>query len=219
MSLVALLGITGALAVAPAITTPDAAAQDPAAPAEVPPADEKKERGAGSNGWGGPRVAVRFNPLSLLIGKKSVDLDVWPIRFASLTVGYFAAKSSGSIPPNSYDETPGASWDMALQGYEAGVRFWGWTGHAAAPYLSLTWGEGWGHLDDVNLETSFGAIEIGAAAFARPFFASLGVGLQYTKNNRSPSTPCTGWCFVDPLAIEYGDGVRPRFLLGVGLAL
>jgi hypothetical protein len=72
----------------------------------------------------GPYVALRINPLALLIRRKSAELEVWPLAALGFTLGV-AGVDYGSDASAQYDHH-GESSHLTLTEIELGVRYWAW---------------------------------------------------------------------------------------------
>jgi hypothetical protein len=195
----------------------------PSRSSDPPPVPET--RAANHRDRPGPYVALRANPLALLIGRKSVDLEVWPVSFLGIT---------GGISGSDYKSAGGFA-TLTLTAVEGGVRYWSWLmpkSSSAGPFRvglfvgpSVT--RSWGNL--LNSSTSLtqwtGAVEGGFALFLRPLILGAGGGLQYTNSSYEPHGCQGGVCvdadrtYVDTMQLYYGDGFRPRVLLSAGFAL
>ena len=145
----------------------------------------------------GPTFAVRVNPLALLIGKRSADAEAW-LGPVSVGVGVFRVRAEDGVAADPYLGNPTRTdQKLSLTGVEIGAKhyfFW--------KYRAANAGSRWSN--------RFG-----------PFVgASVGMGLQYTKRNVDPFGQCASeWFCVSTINPYYRDGLRPRFLLSVGLAL
>jgi hypothetical protein len=162
-------------------------------------------------------VAVQGNPLGVVIGRYSADLEYLPAPHHALhltPVGYFAL--------------PGVADQYFGYGAEIGYRWYsgvdGPTGfflggsvlvgsftyvHTAQPGLP----------GDVSDDTTFaqvgGAIDAGyQLVFLGNFAVGAGVGLSYTVDTASPTFEVGN--HDDDLL--YGAGLRPRLLLSIGAA-
>ena len=185
-----------------------------------------------------PWVSVRYNPLGLLIGRKSGDVEVWPTDHISVIVTPWMADYDQSAQTD--DKGSGASnASLHLTGLEAGVRYWPMhmtkSAFRLAPFAGLNGGGAWGRFDTWSSESYSSqplvstrvqqvivAAEAGIAVTAGPAIVELGLGIQGTQSSGvDPHGPtfwdCSVLC-VDGMHFYYGNGVLPRVLLSAGFA-
>ena len=163
-------------------------------------------------------VALQGNPLGIIIGRYSADLEYLPVPHHALhfsPVGYFAL-------PGVADELVGFGAEMGYRWYSGlngpngfflGVSFIALSlqyTHGALPGVPL----------DAPEDTSFvqlgGAIDAGyQLVFLGNFAVGAGLGAQYTADTTQPTFESQNHALHDLL---YGWGLRPRALLSVGAA-
>jgi len=163
-------------------------------------------------------VAVQGNPLGLIIGRYSADLEYLPAPHHALhfsPVGYFAL--------------PGVSDELVGFGAEVGYRWYSGLNGAhgffvGASFIAMSLHYLHGALPGVPLDvpedTSY--VELGGALDAGyqvvilgNFAAGVGVGAQYTTDTTQPTFEYQNHPLHDLL---YGSGLRPRVLLSLGAA-
>jgi hypothetical protein len=163
-------------------------------------------------------VALQGNPLGLIIGRYSADLEYLPVPHHALhfsPVGYFAL-------PGVADEITGFGAEMGYRWYSGLYGPHGFFLGASFIALSLQYIHG--ALPGVPLDspqdTSYvqlgGAIDAGYQLVILGNFAvGAGVGASYTTDTTPPTFPFQNHSSSDLL---YGSGLRPRLLLSVGAA-
>jgi hypothetical protein len=169
----------------------------------------------------GPRfksVALEGNPLGLVVGRYSADLEYLPAPHHALhltPVGYFALPGVGDELVGFGVET-GYRWYSGAdgpQGFFAGASFIALSLrylHAAVEGVAF----------DAPVDTSYvqlgGAIDVGyQLVFLGNFAVGVGAGVQYTADTTEPRFEYPSHPWHD---LFYGSGVRPRALLSVGTA-
>ncbi|MGD0529503.1 MAG: hypothetical protein ABSE49_30475 [Polyangiaceae bacterium] len=163
-------------------------------------------------------VAIQGNPLGVIIGRYSADLEYLPAPHHALhftPVGYFAL-------PGVADEITGFGAEMGYrwysgldgpQGFFLGASFVAMSLqyiHGALPGVPL----------DSPQDTSYvqlgGAIDAGyQIVILGNLAAGVGVGAQYTADTTPPTWEYQNHALHDLL---YGQGLRPRILLSIGAA-
>lgn len=163
-------------------------------------------------------VGLRGNPLGLIIGRYSADLEYLPLPHHALhlsPVGYFAL--------------PGVADELIGFGAEAGYRYYSgeYGPHGffvGASFIALSLEYIHGALPGVPLDapddTQFvrlgGAVDAGYAIIVLGnFTAAAGVGAQYTLDTKQPHFEFASHPLHD---FVFGWGLRPRVLLSVGAA-
>jgi hypothetical protein len=163
-------------------------------------------------------VALQGNPLGLVIGRYSADLEYLPVPHHALhltPVGYFAL-------PGVADELIGLGAEVGYryysgpngpQGFFVGGSFLALSLeyiHSAQPGVPLD------ATDDTKFVQLGGAIDAGyQLVFLGNFAAGAGVGAQYTVDTMEPHFEFPSHFWHDFL---YGAGLRPRVLLSIGAA-
>jgi hypothetical protein len=163
-------------------------------------------------------VALQGNPLGVVIGRYSADLEYLPAPHHALhfsPVGYFAL-------PGVADELVGFGAEMGYRWYSGLYGPHGFFLGASFIALSLQYSHGAlpGVPLDAPEETSFvqlgGAIDAGYQMVILGNFAvGAGVGAQYTADTAQPTFEHENHALHDLL---YGWGLRPRVLLSLGAA-
>jgi hypothetical protein len=163
-------------------------------------------------------VALQGNPLGLVIGRYSADLEYLPVPHHALhfsPVGYFAL-------PGVADELVGFGAEMGYRWYSGLYGPHGFFLGASFIALSLQYSHGAlpGVPLDAPEDTSFvqlgGAIDAGYQMVILGNFAvGAGVGAQYTADTVQPTFEHENHSLHDLL---YGWGLRPRVLLSLGAA-
>ncbi|HEY5242412.1 MAG TPA: hypothetical protein VIJ22_13125 [Polyangiaceae bacterium] len=163
-------------------------------------------------------VALQGNPLGLIIGRYSADLEYLPAPHHALhfsPVGYFAL-------PGVADELVGFGAEMGYRWYSGLNGAHGFFVGASLIALSLHYLHGAlpGVPLDVPEDTSY--VELGGALDAGyqvvilgNFAAGIGLGAQYTADTTPPTFEYQNHPLHDLL---YGSGLRPRVLLSLGAA-
>jgi len=163
-------------------------------------------------------VAVQGNPLGVIIGRYSADLEYLPAPHHALhlsPVGYFAL-------PGVADELTGFGAEMGYRWYSGLYGPHGFFLGASLIALSLQYVHG--ALPGVPLDspedTSFvqlgGAVDAGyQVVILGNFAAGAGIGAQYTADTTQPTFEYQNHPLHDLL---YGWGLRPRVLLSLGAA-
>jgi hypothetical protein len=163
-------------------------------------------------------VAIEGNPLGLIIGRYSADLEYLPAPHHALhftPVGYFAL--------------PGVADEITGFGVEVGYRWYsGLNGphgfYLGASFVALSLQYIHGALPGVPLDSPEdtpyvqlgGAIDAGyQIVILGNLAAGIGVGAQYTVDTTPPTWEYQNHALHDLL---YGQGLRPRILLSVGAA-
>jgi hypothetical protein len=163
-------------------------------------------------------VALQGNPLGVIVGRYSADLEYLPVPHHALhltPVGYFAL-------PGVADELIGLGAEVGYrwysgangpQGFFLGGSFVALSLeyiHSAAPGLPLD------ATDDTKFVQLGGAIDAGyQLVFLGNFAAGAGLGAQYTVDTAQPHFEYPSHFWHDLL---YGWGLRPRLLLSIGAA-
>jgi hypothetical protein len=170
-------------------------------------------------------VAIEGNPLGLVIGRYSADLEYLPVPHHAL-----------HLTPVGYYALPGVADELIGGGVELGYRFY--TGDygphgiflgASVVALSLEYihHAAPGVLMDASDDTTYvqlgGALDVGYQVILLGNFAvAAGVGAQYTVDMTTNFASLTQPHFeftVHPWHdLFYGAGLRPRGLLSVGAA-
>lgn len=163
-------------------------------------------------------VALQGNPLGLIIGRYSADLEYLPAPHHALhfsPVGYFAL-------PGVADELVGFGAEMGYRWYSGLNGAHGFFVGASFIAMSLHYLHGAlpGVPLDVPEDTSY--VELGGALDAGyqvvilgNFAAGIGLGAQYTADTTPPTFEYQNHPLHDLL---YGSGLRPRVLLSLGAA-
>jgi hypothetical protein len=163
-------------------------------------------------------VALRGNPLGMIIGRYSADFEYLPVPHHALhlsPVGYFAL--------------PGVADELIGFGAEAGYRYYSgqYGPHGfflGATFIALSLEYIHGALPGVPLDspddTQFvqlgGALDAGYSIIVLGnFTAAAGVGAQYTVDTTQPHFEYPSHPLHDLL---FGAGLRPRILLSIGAA-
>ena len=163
-------------------------------------------------------VGIQGNPLGVLIGRYSADLEYLPAAhhaFHLTAVGYFAL--------------PGVSDELVGFGAETGYRWYSGAngpegffvgGSFLATSLRYVHGAQAGVAFDAPEDTSYvelgGALDVGyQLVFLGNFAAGAGVGAQYTTDTSQPTFEASNHAWHD---LVYGSGLRPRALLSLGAA-
>lgn len=164
-------------------------------------------------------VAVQGNPLGLVIGRYSADLEYLPAphhAFHLTSVGYFALPGVAD-ELTGFGTEVGYRWYSGLsgpQGLFVGASFVAMSLrylHAAQPGVAF----------DAPQDTSYvqlgGALDVGyRIVFLGNFAAGAGVGVQYTTDTtQAPTFEVPNHGLSDLL---YGAGLRPRVVLSLGAA-
>lgn len=166
-----------------------------------------------------PHVAVRFNPMALLVEHVSGDLEVWPIRYVSLVASpiFISTRAGTSIRESGYQSGyPSAVMtDISGTGVELGVRGYLWqrpSRFAVGPFVGvfgshvpLSYG-GWAR-------DAFGA-DVGVTLARSVLNFSGGVGVERVYSQFE--SKCADFC-LGVRELMHGGGVRPRLLASVGL--
>jgi hypothetical protein len=163
-------------------------------------------------------VVVQGNPLGVVIGRYSADLEYLPLPHHALhlsPVGYFAL-------PGVADELTGFGAEMGYRWYSGSYGPHGFFLGASFIALSLQYLHGAvpGLPLDAPDDTSFvqlgGAIDAGyQVVILGNFAAGAGVGAAYTVDTTQPHFEYQSHPWHDLL---YGSGLRPRVLLSLGAA-
>ncbi|HEX3343901.1 MAG TPA: hypothetical protein VHS09_04975 [Polyangiaceae bacterium] len=163
-------------------------------------------------------VDVQGNPLGLIIGRYSADLEYLPAPHHALhfsPVGYFAL-------PGVADELVGFGAEMGYRWYSGLYGPHGFFLGASFVALSLHYLHGAlpGVPLDASEDTSYvelgGALDAGYQVVILGNLAlGIGVGAQYTADTTTPTFEYQSHPWHDLL---YGSGLRPRVLLSVGAA-
>ncbi|HEY3816620.1 MAG TPA: hypothetical protein VGL81_05590 [Polyangiaceae bacterium] len=163
-------------------------------------------------------VALQGNPLGLIIGRYSADLEYLPAPHHALhftPVGYFAL-------PGVADELVGFGAELGYRWYSGLYGPHGFFLGASLIALSLQYVHG--ALPGVPLDspedTSFvqlgGALDAGyQLVFLGNFAVGAGLGAQYTADTTPPTFEYQNHPWHTLL---YGSGLRPRVLLSIGAA-
>jgi hypothetical protein len=163
-------------------------------------------------------VGLQGNPLGLIIGRYSADLEYLPVPHHALhltPVGYFAL-------PGIADELVGGGAEVGYRWYSGLYGPHGFFLGASFVALSLSYFHA--ALPGVPVDTSDsasyvqlgGAIDGGFQAIVLGNFAvGAGLGLQYTADTVTPQFEYQQHALHELL---YGPGLRPRILLSVGAA-
>jgi hypothetical protein len=163
-------------------------------------------------------VALQGNPLGLIIGRYSADLEYLPAPHHALhfsPVGYFAL-------PGVADELVGFGAEIGYRWYSGLYGAHGF--FVGASFIALSLHYLHGALPGVPLDapedTSY--VELGGALDAGyqvvilgNFAAGVGLGAQYTTDTTQPTFEYQNHPLHDLL---YGSGLRPRVLLSLGAA-
>lgn len=187
-----------------------------------------------------PYVAARVNPLSLLIRRASGEVEVWPTPALGVFVGGYHGTTESSSRASSDDDRDGVNKSLSASGFETGARFWGWSHSNARTKFGWFLGSSVGYAAG-STRTSItpqdrsavapapsssefsqwtGAVDGGVGLYVSPFFLLAGGGFQMVWNHHEPTGACGGEIVcIDNISVRYGDGIRPRFLLSLGLAL
>jgi hypothetical protein len=163
-------------------------------------------------------VALQGNPLGVVVGRYSADLEYLPVPHHALhltPVGYFAL-------PGVADELIGFgaeggyrwySGQNGPQGFFLGASFLALSLeyiHSAPPGLPLDTS------DDTRFVELGGAVDAGyQVVVLGNFAAGAGLGVQYTVDTTQPHFEYPSHFWHDLL---YGWGLRPRVLLSIGAA-
>ena len=163
-------------------------------------------------------VALQGNPLGLVIGRYSADLEYLPVPHHALhltPVGYFAL-------PGIADELTGFGAEMGYRYYSGLYGPHGFFLGASFLALSLQYlhaavpGVPFDAPDDTTFVQLGGAIDAGyQLVFLGNFAVGAGVGVQYTADTTEPHFEFPNHPWHDLL---YGWGLRPRVLLSIGAA-
>ena len=163
-------------------------------------------------------VALQGNPLGLIIGRYSADLEYLPAPHHALhfsPVGYFAL-------PGVADELVGFGAEMGYRWYSGLNGAHGF--FVGASFIALSLHYLHGALPGVPLDapedTSYvqlgGALDAGyQVVILGNFAAGVGLGAQYTADTTQPTFEYQNHPLHDLL---YGSGLRPRVLLSLGAA-
>jgi hypothetical protein len=163
-------------------------------------------------------VGLRGNPLGVVIGRYSADLEYLPVPHHALhlsPVGYFAL--------------PGVSDELIGFGAELGYRYYSGAhgpegffvgGNFIALSLEYIHGTVEGIPLDAPDDTAFvrlgGAVDVGYQVIVLGNFAAgAGVGVEYTVDSQSPHFEYPTHTWHD---LFFGAGLRPRVLLSLGAA-
>ncbi len=183
-----------------------------------------------------PWVSARCNPLGLLIGRKSGDLEVWPTDHVSLVGTPWIADYDQSAQTGDKGEL--TSKRLHLTGLEGALRYWPVAMHRGfvtlAPFVGINGGASWGFLDSwsggsepasatrTKINQLIVAGEAGAAVIAGPVILELGLGVQWAQSmGTDPNGPVfwdCSWVCVDGMHFYYGNGFLPRVLTSAGFA-
>jgi hypothetical protein len=163
-------------------------------------------------------VALQVNPLGVVIGRYSADLEYLPATHHALhltILGYFAL-------PGASDELTGFGAEMGYRyysglygphGFFAGASFLAYSlqyVHAALPGVPLE------SSDDTAFVQLGGALDVGyQLVFLGNLAVGAGVGVQVTEETPRPHFDYAKQGVENFL---YGPGVRPRALLSAGAA-
>ncbi len=163
-------------------------------------------------------VGLQGNPLGLVMGRYSADLEYLPAPHHALhltPVGYFAL-------PGVADELIGGGAEVGYRWYsgEHGPHGFFVGGsvvalsleyiHAAQPGVPLD------ASDDTKFAQIGGAVDAGfQVIILGNFAAGVGAGVEYTVDTTTPNFEFQTHPWHDLL---YGPGLRPRALLSVGAA-
>jgi hypothetical protein len=163
-------------------------------------------------------VALEGNPLGLVIGRYSADLEYLPAPHHALhltPVGYFAL-------PGTSDELVGFGAETGYRWYSSADGPQGIFAGASFIALSLRYlhAATEGVAFDAPVDTSYvqlgGALDVGyQLVFLGNFAVGAGAGVQITADTTAPQFEYPSHPWHDLL---YGAGVRPRALLSVGTA-
>ena len=163
-------------------------------------------------------VALQGNPLGLVIGRYSADLEYLPLPHHALhlsPVGYFAL-------PGTADEITGFGAEVGYRWYSGVDGPEGFFVGGSFVALSMRYLHGAlpGIAFDVPDDTSYvqlgGAIDAGyQLVFLGNFAAGAGLGAMYTVDTAQPHFEYQNHPMHDLL---YGSGLRPRLLLSLGAA-
>jgi hypothetical protein len=163
-------------------------------------------------------VAIEGNPLGVIIGRYSADLEYLPAPHHALhftPVGYFAL-------PGVADEITGFGAEMGYRWYSGLNGPHGFFLGASFVAMSLQYIHG--ALPGVPLDSPQdtpyvqlgGAIDAGyQIVILGNLAAGIGVGAQYTVDTTPPTWEYQNHALHDLL---YGQGLRPRILLSIGAA-
>ena len=163
-------------------------------------------------------VALQGNPLGMVVGRYSADLEYLPLPHHAL-----------HLSPVAYFALPGVSDELTGFGAELGYRWYSGVdgpegfflgGSFVALSLRYLHGALAGVAFDSPEDTSFvqlgGAIDAGyQVVILGNFAAGAGIGAMYTADTVQPHFEYLNHPMHDLL---YGSGLRPRLLLSVGAA-
>jgi hypothetical protein len=163
-------------------------------------------------------VALEGNPLGLIIGRYSADLEYLPAPHHALhltPVGYFAL-------PGTSDELVGFGAETGYRWYSSADGPQGLFVGASFIALSLrylhaaTEGVAFDSPEDTSYVQLGGALDVGyQLVFLGNFAVGAGAGVQITADTTRPQFEYESHPWHDLL---YGSGVRPRALVSVGTA-
>ncbi|HEY8087142.1 MAG TPA: hypothetical protein VIF09_04845 [Polyangiaceae bacterium] len=163
-------------------------------------------------------VAIEGNPLGVLIGRYSADLEYLPVAHHALhltVVGYFAL-------PGVSDEVTGFGTEVGYRWYSGanGPEGFFVGGSFVAMSLRYVHGAQPGVAFDAPEDTAYvelgGALDVGyQLVFLGNFAAGAGVGAEYTTDTSQPTFEASNHAWHD---LVYGSGLRPRALLSLGAA-
>lgn len=163
-------------------------------------------------------VGLRGNPLGMIIGRYSADLEYLPVPHHALhlsPVGYFAL-------PGVADELIGFGAEVGYRYYSGQYGPHGFFLGASFIALSLEYIHGarpgvpLDSPDDTQYVQLGGAIDAGYAFIVLGNFAvAAGVGAQYTADTTEPHFEFASHPLHDLL---FGSGLRPRAVLSIGAA-
>jgi hypothetical protein len=163
-------------------------------------------------------VSLRGNPLGMVIGRYSADLEYLPAPHHAL-----------HLSPIGYYSLPGVADELIGFGAEGGYRWYSgqYGAHGffvGASFIALSLEYIHGAVPGVPLDspddTQFvqlgGAVDAGYGIIVLgSFTASAGIGAQYTVDTAQPHFEFPSHPLHDLL---FGSGLRPRLLLSVGAA-
>jgi hypothetical protein len=163
-------------------------------------------------------VALQGNPLDLIIGRFSADLEYLPDVHHAL-----------HLSPHTYYALPGTDDELDGFGTEAGYRYYFGTYGPHGLFMGASFLFGQYHYvhissydpsldppDDTHYYSFGGALDVGWQAIVLGNFAvGAGGGVQYTYFDKQPHFEYAHHPWHDLL---YGSGLRPRVLVALGAA-
>lgn len=215
-------GLVVGLAVVSPRTALAADAREPA-PAELDRPSQRSPR-AGDEPEGFKQLAVEFNPLSLIIGRYSAQVEYLPVLHHGFVLNPHYDSVSFELTVSAAGEEYTYEEGFSGFGGEIGYRYYtgrnGPNGFFIGPsFLVGRYSTKGSELEEWDQKsfTSLGwAVDLGGQGVIGPgIVLGIGVGMQQTKNSINADQ------FGElPLSAEIlvGSGVRPRFLLALGYA-